>query len=248
MDPGFRRGALKGSTGLQGVSKMSDIGLFEAIYSARSIRKLSADPVPKELITRVLETATQAPSGGNAQNWVFMVVRDAELRAGLGAIYRKGSDIASAVYAARGRPEHLSEAQYQRTMTAGAWLWDHLAEAPVILIPCLRQRAMPAREALPPEISYDDELGYLDRIRGASIYPAVQNILLACRALGLGTVLTTNHLRCEGELKALLGIPDDVATFALMPIGWPLQNFGPLTRKPVREVAYADRWGEAWPE
>jgi nitroreductase len=227
---------------------MSDIGLFEAMYSARSIRKLRTDPVPQELITRVLESATQASSAGNAQNWVFLVVRDAELRTKLGAIYRKASDIASAVYAARGRPEHLSEAQYQRTMTAGAWLWDHLAEAPVILIPCLRQRAMPSRGALPPEISYDDEVAYLDRIRGASIYPAIQNIILACRALGLGTVLSTNHIRCEDEVRGALGIPADIASFALMPIGWPLQNFGPLTRKPVREIAFADRWGEAWPE
>jgi nitroreductase len=225
---------------------VSDVGLFEAIYSARSIRKLSTDPVPEALITRVLETATQASSAGNAQNWVFMVVRDAEVRAKIGAVYRRGSDIASAVYAARGRPDHLSEDQYWRFMQSGAWLWDHLADAPVILIPCLRRRAMPTPEQLPPEISYDDELAYLDRIRGASIYPAVQNIILACRALGLGTVLTTNHLRCEADLKQVLGIPDDVATFALMPIGWPLQNFGPLTRKLVREVAFEDRWGNAW--
>jgi nitroreductase len=225
---------------------MGDIGLFEAIYSARSIRKLSADPVPDALITRVIETATQAPSAGNAQNWAFVVVRDAALRAKIGAIYRKGSDIAAQVYAARGRPEHLSEAQYQRFMASGGWLWDHLAEAPVLLVVCLKPRAMPARDKLPPEVSWEDEVAYLDRIRGASIYPAVQNILLACRALGLGTVLTTNHLRCENELKTLLGIPDEVATFALMPIGWPLQNYGPLTRKPVREVAFADRWGAAW--
>jgi nitroreductase len=228
------------------MASMSDIGLFEAIYSARSIRKLSSDPIPEELITRVLETATQAPSGGNAQNWVFVVVRDAELRAKIGALYRKGSDIASAVYAARGRPEHLSEPQYRRIMGSGAWLWEHLGEAPVILVVCLRQRAQPPREALPPQIDYDAEIAYADRIRGASIYPAVQNIILACRALGLGTVLTTNHIRVEAELKVLLGIPDDVASFALMPIGWPLQNFGPLTRKPVREVAFADRWGEPW--
>jgi nitroreductase len=225
---------------------MSDIGLFEAIYSARSIRKLSVDPVPDELITRVLETATQAPSGGNAQNWVFVVVRDPELRAKVGAVYRKGSDIAAAVYAARGRPEHLSETQYRRFMGSGAWLWDHLAEAPVLIVVCLRQRATPTRDQLPAEIDYDAELAYSDRIRGASIYPAVQNIILACRALGLGAVLTTNHIRCEAELKTLLGIPDDVATFALMPIGWPLQNFGPLTRRPVHEIAYADRWGEPW--
>jgi nitroreductase len=225
---------------------MSDIDLFEAMYSARSIRKLSPDLMPEGLITRVLEAATQAPSGGNAQDWVFVVVRDPELRQQVGAIYRKGSDIAAKVYAARGKPAHLTEAQYVRFMGSGQWLWDHLAEAPVILVVCAKQRAQPAREALPPEIDYDAELAYADRIRGASIYPAVQNILLACRALGLGTVLTTNHLRCEADLKALLGIPDEVNTFALMPIGWPLQNFGPLTRKPVREVAFADKWGEAW--
>jgi nitroreductase len=225
---------------------MSDITLFEAMYSARSIRKLSPDPVPEELITRVLEAATQAPSGGNAQDWVFVVVRDPELRREVGVVYRKGSDIAAKIYAARGKPAHLSEAQYRRFMGSGQWLWDHLAEAPVILVVCAKQRVQPARETLPPEIDYDAELAYADRIRGASIYPAVQNILLACRALGLGTVLTTNHLRCEAELKALLGIPDEVNTFALMPVGWPLQNFGPLTRKPVREVAFADKWGEAW--
>jgi nitroreductase len=223
-----------------------DLGVFEAIHSARSIRRLSPDPIPDALITRVLDAAIRAPSAGNAQNWAFLVVRDPAIRAQIGAIYRKGSDIAAAVYAARGRPEHLSEAQYARLMRSGGWLWDHIAEAPVILIPCLYQRAMPAREALPPEIDWEDEVAYLDRIRGASIYPAVQNILLACRALGLGTVLTTNHLRVEAELKTLLGIPDDVATFALMPIGWPLQNFGPLTRKPLPEIAFADHWGMPW--
>jgi nitroreductase len=227
---------------------MDEIGVFEAIHSARSIRKLRPDPVPEALITRVLDAAIRAPSAGNAQNWVFLVVRDPELRARLGAIYRKASDIASAVYAARGRPAHLTEAEYRRFMQSGGWLWDHLAEAPVILIPCLRQRAMPARDALPPDISYADEIAYLDRIRGASIYPAVQNILLACRALGLGTVLTTNHIRIEAELREALGIPDDVATFALMPIGWPMQNFGPLTRKPVREVTFDNRWGVPWPD
>lgn len=74
----------------------------------------------------------------------------------------------------------------------------------------------------------------------------MQNILLACRALGLGTVITTNHIRCEDEVKTVLGIPDDVATFALMPIGWPLDKFGPLTRRPPAEVSHADRWGIPW--
>jgi nitroreductase len=227
---------------------MPDIGLLEAIYSARSLRRLKPDPVPEELITRVLDAAVRAPSGGNAQSWAFVVVRDAGLRQKLGAIYRKASDIAEAVYAARGRPPHLSERQFARMMAAGKYLWDHMGEAPVLLLPCARSPALPPREALPPAVAarWDEEVAYADRIRGASIYPAVQNIILACRAFGLGTVITTNHIRCEGEVKALLGIPEDVSTFALMPIGWPIDNFGPLTRRPLAEVAHSDRWGMPW--
>jgi nitroreductase len=228
---------------------MPEIGLFEAIYSARSLRRLRPDPVPGELITKILDAAIRAPSGGNSQNWAFIVVRDLEQRQKLGAIYRKASDIAEAMYAARGRPPHLTEQQFARMMGAGAYLWQHMGEAPVLLFPCGRRPIMPPREAFRPDIafSWEDEAAYADRIRGASIYPAVQNIILACRALGLGTLITTNHIRCEDEVKTLLGIPEDVATFALMPIGWPLDRFGPLTRRPLAEVAHAERWGAAWP-
>ena len=227
---------------------MPDIGLFEAIYSARSIRRLKPDPVPEELITAILDAAIRAPSGGNAQSWAFVVVRDPLQRQQLGAIYRKASDIAEAVYAARGRPPHLSELQFARMMTMGAHLWEHMGEAPVLLIPCAHHPIVPAPEALPPGIAarWGEEVAYADRIRGASIYAAVQNIILACRGLGLGTVITTNHIRCEGEVKILLGIPEDVSTFALMPIGWPLDKFGPLTRRPLAEVAHSDRWGSRW--
>ena len=223
---------------------MTDIGLFEAIYSARSLRRLRPDPVLEGLITKILDAAIRAPSAGNAQSWAFVVVRDADIRRRLGAIYRKASDIAEAVYAARGRPAHLSEQQFARMLEAGAYLWNHLSEAPVLLIPCQRRPVVPPREALPPAIAarYGDELAYAERIRGASIYPAVQNILLACRALGLATVITTNHIRCEDEVKELLGIPADVDTFALMPIGWPVDRFGPLSRRPLAEVVHAERW------
>jgi nitroreductase len=228
---------------------MPDIGLFEAIYSARSIRRLKPDPVPEELITAVLDAAIRAPSGGNTQSWAFVVVRDPDQRRQLGAIYRQASDIAEAVYAARGRPPNLTERQFTRLMTSGAHLWQHMGEAPVLLIPCSRRPALPPREALPPAMAarWEDEVAYADRIRGASVYPAVQNIILACRALGLGTVITTNHIRCEDEVKALLGIPEDVSTWALMPIGWPIDKFGPLTRRPLAEVAHADSWGTVWP-
>ncbi len=227
---------------------MNDIGLFEAMYSARALRRLKSDPVPEEILTRILDAAIRAPSAGNAQNWAFIVVRDAELRRRLGVVYRKASDIASAMYAARERPAHMTDDQYRKMLSAGAYLWDHMGDAPVLLVPCGRDRPPPRREALPPDLqaNYQQELGYSDRIRGASIYPAVQNIILACRAFGLGVVLTTNHIRCEGEVKALLGLPDDVSTYALMPIGYPQDKFGPVRRRPPSEVAYADRWGNAW--
>src|SRR5262245_32275582 len=108
---------------------------------------------------------------------------------------------------------------------------------------------LPPPDALAPTLRniFAGEQAYVARIRGASIYPAVQNIILACRALGLGTTITTNHIRCEGEVKAVLGIPEDVDTFAMMPIGYPLGKFGPVTRRPVAEVAHADRWSQAWP-
>src|SRR5262245_1324136 len=228
---------------------MPEIGLLDAMYSARALRRLKPDPVPEQIITRILDAAIRAPSAGNAQNWAFIVVRDVEQRRRLGMIYRKASHIASEIYKARGRPAHMTDEQYRRFLTSGAYLWDHMGEAPVLLVPCLQDRLPPPRAAFPPslEATYESELTYERRIRGASIYPAVQNIILACRAFGLGTVITTNHIRCEDEVKALLSLPSDVSTYALMPIGYPQGKFGPLARRPVGEVAYADRWGAAWP-
>ncbi len=227
---------------------MTEPTLFEAIHTARSLRRLKPDPVPQALITTVLDAAIRAPSGGNAQTWSFLVVRDAALRRELGRLYRKGSDIAAASYAARGRPAHLTQEQFDRMLRDGAWLWDHMGDAPVLLLPCLQPPPLPPREKLAPDMQarFAEEAAYMQRIRGASIYPAVQNIMLACRGLGLGTVLTTNHLRCEPEVKAVLGIPDEVDTYGLMPIGWPLGRFGPLSRRPLTEVAFADRWGTPW--
>ena len=81
---------------------------------------------------------------------------------------------------------------------------------------------------------------------GSSIYPAVQNIILACRAFGLGTVLTTLHAVLEDEVKAVLEIPKEVDTWALLPIGYPIDKFGPVKRRPISEVAFEDCWGNPW--
>ena len=229
---------------------MSDIPLFEAIHTARAIRRLTDEPVPEALITRVLDAAIRAPTGGNAQNWFFLVVRDAARRQALGAVYRKASDEVSAIYAARGRPAHMTEAKFQRFIAAGAYLWDHLGDAPVLLVPCLARREMPPRDALPKAVAdrYEVHLAYQEQIRGASIYPAVQNIVLACRGLGLGTVITTNHILYEDDVRAVLGIPADIATFALMPVGFPRGNYGPVVRRPLSDVVFADHWGNRWPD
>ena len=222
---------------------MPDMELFETIHTARSLRRLKPDPVPEALITQVLDAAIQASTAGNAQNWAFIVVRDPAVRRAVGAVYRKASEIAAAMYAAKGRPAHLTEAQFNRFMTTGMHLWEHMGDAPVILIPCLHRPFVPPAEG----VDRAAELAYAERIRGASIYPAVQNIILACRALGLGTTITTNHIRCEDELRTLLRLPDDVDSFAMMPIGWPIDGFGPLSRKPLADVVHADGWGGGWP-
>jgi nitroreductase len=202
------------------------IDVFEAIHTARAFRKFKPDPVPEAVIAQILDAAIRAPSAGNAQNWAFVVVRDAGQRQRLGEVYRKGSDIACAMYAARGRPPHLTEEEFQKMMTSGAWLWDHMADAPVILVPCQTAPVLPPIETLPQDVRslYEQEQRYVERIRGASIYPAIENIILACRALGLGTTITTNHIRCEDEIKEVLGIPANVQTFAMMPIGYPKEG------------------------
>jgi nitroreductase len=219
-----------------------EIGLFEAMYSARAMRWLKPDPVPRRLIARIIEAATQAPSAGNGQNWLFVVVCDAEQRHRIGAIYRKVSRWVWERYQHQVRPAHISQAQYDRMMQGGLHLYEHMADAPVLLVPCLRINPID----LPTEIPADVRLAMQQAApwtAGASIYPAVQNIILACRGLGLGTVLTTNHSIAEDEIKAVLNLPSNVRTFGLMPIGYPEKKFGPVKRRPIAEVTAMDRYG-----
>ena len=227
---------------------MNSIDLFEVMYSARALRRFKPEPVPEDLLTRILDAAIRAPSAGNAQNWIFIVVRDAQQRQQLSDIYRRASEIVARFYAARGRPPHLSEEQYRRLMDSGSYLWTHMQEAPALLVPCLRLQPL---EPLPAsEVPLDVQQTYqelrLNRLSGASIYPAVQNIILACRALGLGTLITTNHTLLEEEVRSLLRLPPEIKTYALMPIGYPSDKFGPVRRRPFNEVAFVDRYGNPW--
>lgn len=216
---------------------MSDIGLFEAIRTTRTVRRLKPDPVPDALLRQVLEAATMAPSGGNRQAWRFLVVRDAAVKKRLADLYRPLWETFSQAYVAQlaGLPPEKRKS-HDVMLASANHLAAHFHEAPILLVVCVHM----------PELAITD-LG-LDRppiVGGASIYPAVQNLILACRGVGLGAALTTLLCHEEPAVRALLGIPEGWATAAHIAIGFPTgKGHGPLTRKPVERVAYLDRWDQ----
>jgi nitroreductase len=220
----------------------NDITLFEAMYTARAMRWLKPDPIPDAMIEQILEAGIRAPNAGNRQNWLFMVLRDAEQRSRIGEIYRRVSLWVLQRYQHQGRPANQSETEYERMMQGGMHLYEHMQDAPILLIPCLRITPLELPDQIPAVVqtAMRDAAPWT---AGASIYPAVQNIILACRALGLGTVLTTNHTIAEEEIKQVLNLPPEYRTFALMPIGYPERNFGTVKRRALSEVAMLDRYG-----
>lgn len=197
--------------------------LFEALHTQRAIRRFRPDPVPDELIHRVLDATIRAPSGGNRQPWAFMVLKDAAVRAKVAAFYKRAWDEGGGRSVASDPDRSLA-----RVYRRASYLADHMADVPVLIIACVRGGGSGASIT-----------------SGSSIYPAVQNLMLAARGLGLGTVITTVHRRFEAEIKDLLEIPDDMQTAALVPMGYPADGarFGPTSRKPVEEVAFLDHWG-----
>jgi nitroreductase len=154
--------------------------IFHVIYTCRSMRRLKPDPVPDELIYQVLDAGIRAPSGGGVQAWRFVVVTDPEIKRQIAEIYQHGWRIAEKRYAEAGAS--LTE---DKNMRAAAYLAEHMAEVPVMLFACLRARRLHTERLAAPNAAN------FIRIMGGSIYPAVQNILLACRALGLGATLTS---------------------------------------------------------
>ena len=211
---------------------MADQGsdLFEIMQTTRSMRRLKPDPVPDELIRKILEAGTYAPSGGNMQRWRFLVVKDATVKRTIGALYKRTwEEQVGPRYRASEPAPGTSRERFLRMLDAAQYLADHIHEAPVWIIPCMGGASA-------------------TRTSGSSIYPAVQNMLLAARALGLGATLTTVYLNFEKEVDATLGLPPDVHTYALLPIGYPIGRFGPVRRLPLAEVVYEDRWGQPYGE
>jgi nitroreductase len=218
--------------------------LFETIYSSRALRRFKPDPVPDDVIARILDAAIRAPSAGNGQHWLFVVVKSHDQRQRIAEIYRRAGAMVADFYRRVGRPAHMDENQYEMLTSSGFYLHDHLAEAPILLLACLRlETPLEMLMQLPRETQLA-MMNSFPWMAGASIYPAVQNIILACRALGLGTCLTTNHMLLEDEVKQVIGLPGEYRTFALLPIGYPINKFGPVNRRPLREVVAEDRFGE----
>jgi nitroreductase len=204
--------------------------LFEIIRTTRSMRRLKPDAVPPALIRQILEAGTCAPSGGNMQSWRFMVITDPAVKANVAQWYRRGwHEIVGPRYRQAPPSPGSSSDRFDRMLVAAEHLADHLHEAPVWIVPCL-------------------EGGTHTRTSGSSIYPAVQNMLLAARALGLGATLTTLYLLFEKQAEAALGLPEGTHSYAILPIGYPLGKFGPVGRTAIEDVVYADRWGEKWSE
>jgi nitroreductase len=202
--------------------------LYEAMRTARALRRYKPDPVPDDVLRRCLEAATWAPSGGNRQAWRFVVLRSPEARALLGPAYRKGWADMAGGYGITGEIDPSDDSRTARMGRTMQQFVDHFEDVPAYVLFCVR-----SRERAPH---------FAD---GGSIYPAIQNFVLAARAEGLGTVMTTWYVYCERELRELVGIPDDWVVAGLLPVGWPIGKHGPVRRRPLSEVACTDSWDNA---
>jgi nitroreductase len=201
--------------------------LEEAMRTQRAIRRLKPDPVDDELILHLIELALKAPTGSNAQHWEFVVVKAPAVKAKLArlsrmawAVYR---DLAKWIVARR------ADEPMAKTLKAVQWQLDHFEEIPVIVVACLRGIALPWPAAVVATFY-------------GSIFPSVQNLLLAARAAGLGATLVTLPLWSRFLVRRALGLPWRVVPCAVIPLGWPRGRYGPTTRRPVEDVVSLDRY------
>src|ERR1700693_3461856 len=197
-----------------------ETGVFAAMETQRAVRRFRPESVPREVLESMVFYATRAPSGGNRQPWEFLVITDSKVIKSLAAIYEEASRPVFASSLAQATNE-----QAKRVYQDALYLTDHLDEAPAIILVCV---------SVPSGRTFEQQL--------PSVYPAIQNLLLAARAYGLGSVLTAVHRRRDQDVRLLLSIPAGVETVALIPVGYPRnpdRAFRPsLSRRPVEEVLH----------
>jgi len=231
-----------------------DAPLFDVMATMRAMRRLKPDPVPDEILVKLIEAATWAPSGSNAQGFQFVVVTDRGQMARLADVWQRcvdeylataGTATPAATMGVEGAEKLRRSLLYQR---------DHFAETPALVVACYAYGRRPASDPR-AAVNALRSLGarqalrtaalaprYMALAEASSIYPAVQNLLLAARAHGLGANITIWHLPHEPEVKEILGIPKGVNTYAMIPLGYPRGRFGPVRRRPAESVIHRDRW------
>jgi len=208
--------------------------LRDAMMTQRAIRRVQPDPVDDELVLKCIELALRAPTGQNGQNWEFIVIKDERIKQKLARRYRQ---CWNPYYRLVLRRVAARDESMAKTTRAVQWQVDHFTEIPVLVVACLRLGVRDGRFAF-FRMPHSAESGYW-----GSIYPAVQNFLLAARAMGLGASLVTLPLWNVPSVRRILGLPMNVTPCCVLPLGWPRGNYGPTTRKPVGEVVHLDTYG-----
>ncbi len=209
--------------------------LVDAMLTQRAVRRLRPDPVDEAIVLRCIELALRAPTGSNGQNWEFVVVTSPEVKAKLAQRYRQ----AWRLYGGVGR--HVTRGDEAMTKVLGAVQWqvDHFEELPVLVVPCLANTG--ATTGKPPYVPMPH---VANSSYFGSIYPSVQNLLLAARAMGLGASLITLPLWSVTSARRILGLPLSVTPCCIVPLGWPKGRYGPTTRRPVGDVVHRDQFGD----
>lgn len=211
-----------------------DMPLVDAMMTQRAVRRVRPDPVDDAVVLRCIELALRAPTSSNGQNWEFVVVKDARIKKKLAKRYRQGWSL---YYHAVIRRVAARDQSMAKTARAIQWQVDHFTEIPVLVVACLRLGVRDGRVPFVPMIRIVESGHY------GSIYPSVQNLLLAARAMGLGACLINLPLWSVTSARRILNLPHAVIPYCIVPLGWPRGRYGPTTRKPVTEVTHLDTYG-----
>jgi nitroreductase len=220
---------LSSTTDMIEVESRLAMPLCDAMVSQRAVRRVKPDAVDDRIVLRCIELATEAPTGSNSQNWEFVVVTDRDVKAALGAQYRRAWNL----YSTLGRRAGVDD-QTARIMKSVKWQVDHFQDIPVLVVCCLRNAT---------RLPFFPEPPVMASSHYGSIYPSVQNLLLAARAVGLGAALITMPLWSNTVARRALKLPLTVEPCCIVTLGWPIGRYGRKARKPVESVVHRDAYG-----
>ena len=200
-----------------------NLSLEEVIYNCRAMRRLQQTEVPEELLVKLISAANQAPSGSNSQMARWIIARDQGVKKKLADLNRR-----HAKPYIQPSLDNPSNEKQRRMLEAVVWQMDHMHEIPALIVACF---------------NYPEKVAGLDVYRQAgSVWPGIQNLLLTARSLGLGAAPTTLALRDQEALRDVLNLPETFAALCLIPVGYPMGKFGPVSRRPVEEIMRFDKW------